>query len=277
MNNNIWEKKAYYEDIQNTHKESDEGNDIFSSKFFNELKNLENSKILDVGCGEGWLINKLSQKMKENNHFFGIDVSKTGIEHANLRNIKNCIFSTYDGKTFPYKDNEFQAVISSFVFEHLQNPLEIFNEMYRVVKKDGIIIIACPNFGSPLFKSPCNKTNKMILMLLRFINEVIKPEIYFKNDFKWNKVTPIELPENIHISDYDTMCEPNLSSFEKFLSNDKNKYTIIKLDSMWESFDYKKISPIKKIIVVIARKMGLKKLFRFQYFGSFFFAIIKKR
>jgi len=46
---------------------------------------------------------------------------------------------------FPFKDNSFDAIIASDVLEHLNNRHEIMEEMKRVLKEDGIIIISLPN------------------------------------------------------------------------------------------------------------------------------------
>ena len=45
-------------------------------------------------------------------------------------------------------------MFSTFTFEHVTNPQAILDEMLRVLKPQGKIIIVCPNFGSPLYRSP---------------------------------------------------------------------------------------------------------------------------
>lgn len=281
MTNNIWEKDAYYTVIKDTHPDEKSSEDVFFSRLNKILKNTKDEKILDVGCGEGWLIEKLSTNLGKDNFYTGIDISTTGINRALARQIKDAEFYSYDGTRFPFSNETFDVTISGFVFEHLSDPLSTFNEMTRVTKKGGLIIIACPNFGSPLFKSPCNKNHRLFLMLSRFIKE-FTPKMFFKDEINWDRVTPIELPEDIHISDYDTLCEPNLSSFEKFISNHPNKYLIKEADSLWNSYDYEKISSDKnpglfrKNIVNFAKFLGIKKILRFQYFGLFFFTVIKK-
>ena len=281
MNNKIWEKEIYYQVIKNTHNIDNINNDPVFLHFIKLLKVLTKKSILDVGCGEGWMIENLSKNLEGKNLFTGIDVSEAGLKEANNRKINNATFLKYDGQSFPFSDNTFDVVLSNFVFEHLSDPLDTFNEMIRVVKKEGLIIIACPNFGSPLFKSPCNNINRAILIISRFIKELI-PKFYFKNNFHWNRVTPIKLPSNIHISDYDTLCEPSLSSFKKFLDNNKDKYFIVEIDSLWNSYKYEqnlskiKLNYLKKQLVNFTKFLGIKKILRFQYFGSFFFVAIKK-
>jgi len=104
------------------------------------------------------------------------------------------------------------------------------------------------------------------------------PSIFFKNNLHWKKVTPISLPDNIHVSDYDTLDEPSLSFFEKYLK--ANKYKIIELDSFWQKNNYvnnsKKIIDFKKWLFFFAKKLGVNNILRFQYNGPVFYAVIKK-
>jgi SAM-dependent methyltransferase len=61
--------------------------------------------------------------------------------HPSSGNIKDI------GKTgLPYPDNFFDGVILSEVIEHLNiNPLPVFQEIHRILKKDGILYITTPN------------------------------------------------------------------------------------------------------------------------------------
>lgn len=281
MDKNIWEKDLYYQSIDDTHSGEYADNDTIFKKFIAHLQGENEKSILDVGCGEGWLIEQLSKRLGDTNQLTGIEVSATGLKMAKERDVKNSTFIQYDGELFPFADATFDIALSTVVFEHLAEPLATFKEMDRVVKRGGKIMIACPNFGSPLFKSPCNKNNRAVLMVTRFLKEFI-PKKYFKDDFHWDNVTPIELPENVHIADYDTLSEPSLSFFEKFLSNNKNRYRIIEIDSLWDTYVYEKVFAgqkrnfLKYVLVNIVKFLGIKKILRFQYFGSFFFVVIEK-
>lgn len=44
----------------------------------------------------------------------------------------------------PVDDNTFDIVMLAEVIEHLENPIAVLNECYRVLKKDGKIVVTIP-------------------------------------------------------------------------------------------------------------------------------------
>ena len=68
------------------------------------------SSILDVGCGKGFLLYAMNQLLPGLN-IAGFDVSKHGLEHAK-EEVKNFLFNHRAQDPYPYKDNEFDLVIS---------------------------------------------------------------------------------------------------------------------------------------------------------------------
>jgi SAM-dependent methyltransferase len=56
----------------------------------------------------------------------------------------------------PVADNHFDALISGQCFEHVRNPFKLMNEVARVVKPDGIVLIVAPFiFGEHRFPVDC--------------------------------------------------------------------------------------------------------------------------
>uniref|UniRef100_UPI0040498FBC class I SAM-dependent methyltransferase n=1 Tax=Flavobacterium sp. TaxID=239 RepID=UPI0040498FBC len=102
-----------------------------------ERKNL---KILEVGCGPGANIWYLS---RENFSTYGIDGSETAIEIAKERLSKENLIGHLlvgDIVNLPYDDNMFDAVIDveCIYSNDILNSKKILNEVYRVLKKDGL-------------------------------------------------------------------------------------------------------------------------------------------
>ena len=103
----------------------------------------KNSFVLEVGCGEGYGTNLLSQHVGK---IIGLDIDKNTITHASKKSCsENCVFEMYDGVRIPYNDHTFDAVVSFQVIEHLQNDINYVSEVYRALKRGGIFILTTPN------------------------------------------------------------------------------------------------------------------------------------
>ena len=161
------------------------------------------------------------------------------------------------------------------MFEHLTEPEQVFLEMSRVTKKDGFVIIACPNYGSPFFRSPCNKDNKIILLLKRKLQSLI-PKRFFKDSFRWQKVDPIVLSENEHIMDYDTTIEPNLLFFKKYIEAN-GMFRVVEANSFWDKFVYNGSSKLKKLFFDMVYFLHKHNFPFVKYYGPFFFIILQKK
>ena len=100
-----------------------------------------NSSVLDLGCGDGTLGEKL---IKERNcKVVGIDISKVAVEYAKRKGV-NAIVGDLD-EPLNFGDNTFDYVILCDVLEHLFDPMFALKEALRVRKK--YVIVAFPNFA----------------------------------------------------------------------------------------------------------------------------------
>jgi SAM-dependent methyltransferase len=89
---------------------------------------------LDVGCGD-----RPYEYLFEKGKYIGIDVPVSG-RSAELK--KPNLF--YNGKSIPYSDNQFDLVLCTQVLEHVSDPFFLINEMDRVCKQGGSVIISLP-------------------------------------------------------------------------------------------------------------------------------------
>lgn len=235
----------------------------------------KNEIILEVGCGEGTKLNMISSKDKSS---YGIDLSPIAIKIAK-RTYPHHNFQVGNIENLPFLDNYFDFVYSAYVFEHTIHPEQIINEMIRVTKKGGYIGIICPNFGSPIYKSPCSKEN----IFLRFLRILTRDFIsLFRNNrlLHWDKVTPLAT-EKVYFPDWDTTIEPNLVSAILYFKDKKN-ISIVKKDSWWSCStdpsprDGKNKFLIRAIFRLI-RIFGVIGIYPFKYYGPIFFLILKKR
>jgi ubiquinone/menaquinone biosynthesis C-methylase UbiE len=91
--------------------------------------------LLDFGCGT-----KPYKKLFLNvDSYIGVDYKIEGREEKQKE-----VDFFYDGKTIPFKDQEFDSILSTEVLEHVFNIDEILCELNRVLKLNGQAIITTP-------------------------------------------------------------------------------------------------------------------------------------
>lgn len=95
---------------------------------------LFSGRLLDFGCGA-----KPYRSLFDVEEYIGVDFEGEGHDHAN-----EDIDYYYDGKVLPFEDASFDAVFSTEVFEHVFNLPVILDELNRVLKSGGQMLITCP-------------------------------------------------------------------------------------------------------------------------------------
>jgi ubiquinone/menaquinone biosynthesis C-methylase UbiE len=100
--------------------------------------------ILEIGTGKGHFALALT---KRGFHFTSIDISSQEQEIAklNLRYFgleKQADFRIKDASYLDFPDESFNAILSINVFHHLQDPLQVLNEISRLLKPSGKIVLS---------------------------------------------------------------------------------------------------------------------------------------
>ena len=113
-----------------------------------------NSKILDVGCGKGFLLYEI-QKLLPGIELFGFDVSTYGLKNAKDEIKKNLKLHKAQ-KKFDYQDKEFDLVISLGTLHNLKlSELSVaLSEIARVGKQQYIMVESYRN-SQELFNLQC--------------------------------------------------------------------------------------------------------------------------
>jgi len=204
MKNFNYESKAYLEKLN-------ELSLSYYSKYIknvsNHLKN-KNSVFLDVGCGNGTVLQRLKNLGYKNG--FGIDISKLFINEAKNKGLRRLY--VYDGTKLPFKNNFFDLIGSFNVLEHTKEPEKFLKDEIAKLKKGGILIVACPNFLSVLFPSYHRRLKGLKNKLRNFsltIKKIIKTEGF-------DKMKPI-IRKNFQYDD-DAIVVTNLIDLKKTLN-----------------------------------------------------------
>ena len=105
------------------------------------LPNKDQLRILDVGCGTGFNLKELERYGQAT----GVDVSEEAVKFCKLRGCRD-VHKT-DGETLFFEDKTFEVVLGLDVIEHITDDDAAIADYYRVVKKDGILLLTVPAFG----------------------------------------------------------------------------------------------------------------------------------
>ena len=118
----------------------------------------EDTKVLEVGCGEGKHLLSIL-RYKKDLKLFGCDINKTQIENAKKIE-KSISYICCDGLNLPYKNEEFGVVYFSDYLEHVSDINKALVEIKRVLKPGGLLIGNIPCEGNAL--SMYNITYKLL-------------------------------------------------------------------------------------------------------------------
>lgn len=107
----------------------------------------ETGSILDIGCGVGWLTRQYAREAQD--QVIGIDFSEQSIavarDMAMKEGLNNLEFQVMDAEELQFENDQFDCIICSEVLEHLLHPEKALNEMHRVLKHTGQIVVTTPN------------------------------------------------------------------------------------------------------------------------------------
>jgi ubiquinone/menaquinone biosynthesis C-methylase UbiE len=111
------------------------------------LGDIKNKKILDVGAGTGRISIPLAQQGAQ---VTALDVSKNMLTILQAKAKRLPIEAVMgDAEQLSFPDDFFDAVAAAFLIVHLKNPLRFFDEVYRVLKPNGLFLITNINQKDP--------------------------------------------------------------------------------------------------------------------------------
>jgi len=102
-------------------------------------------RLLDIGCGPGNIALKIARRLPQM-QVVGVDYSFNMIRAASAAAATQAlsiraVFFAGDAKKLSFPDKSFDLVLSNSVLHHLHDPLAMLNEMGRVVKPGGVVLL----------------------------------------------------------------------------------------------------------------------------------------
>jgi len=114
--------------------------------FDKNLKMYSPNNILDVGCGNGYRTVRIADYFNVHvKNVYGLDYNDDFI--IACKRIFNASKIDLETDDMPYEDNAFDLVICNQVLEHLKNYRKVIDDLIRVTKKRGYIVIGIPNLA----------------------------------------------------------------------------------------------------------------------------------
>lgn len=99
--------------------------------------------VLECGSGPGFLLKFLERWFPKAN-LFGLDIDTQLINEARAQSLR-AHFVQASAMEIPHSDATFDLVIALHLVEHLPQPARFFVEARRVLRREGLLVIATPN------------------------------------------------------------------------------------------------------------------------------------
>jgi len=220
--------------------------------------------ILDLGCGEETYIEHLLKK-NNNNNFYGVDISDFVIDlhKKTYQDYRNVEFTACPAEDLHFEKNYFDLIICDELIEHVPKAEILLDEIGRVIKKDGMLIISTPNRNriSAIFKKlvPQRLLNRLSSNPMNSINPLLQ-NVHNRIHYHEHEFILSELIKLLRHKNFTTLnvikttmilFPPKL--YDKLVSN------FPKIDQLWRNIDFKTIyslpSFFKVNMIVISKKI----------------------
>ncbi len=133
-----------------------------------------NKKILEIGCGNG-IGTRLILEFFKPSEFIATELDERLVEIARMKNKgSRVIVEAGNAASLGFPDNEFDAVIGLSVIHHIPNWKDCVDELHRVIKPNGLLIIK--ELSIETFESPFGR------MARRFVSHPYESMLR-KNEF----------------------------------------------------------------------------------------------
>ena len=101
---------------------------------------LNHSEILEVGCGEGAILQRLSE-LQFGTKYTGLEISPSAVQRALEKELSKVEIQLFDGYELLFPDKRFDLAIISHVLEHVEYPRKLIYEAAKVAR---VVFIEVP-------------------------------------------------------------------------------------------------------------------------------------
>ena len=147
-------RKQYYERAFEINTENEwnaaPGKDVLISALKQALSSTRLSPdeaLIDIGCGTGYLLNRVQQEVCATWRLTGVDFAETAIERGKLL-YPGITFLCADGAATGLAAESFSVAISYGSMEHFPRPKDGVAEAGRVLRRGGLFLIMVPTLGA---------------------------------------------------------------------------------------------------------------------------------
>lgn len=144
--------------------------------------------VLEIGCSRGYFTQKLLNKARR---AYGVDVNAELVQSAK-RHYPVVDFRTLDANDpLPFEDGMFDAVVMLEVYEHVDSRKKLIDEVARVLKPGGILILSTPNKGLFAFMDSFNikmMFRKLCPNIMKFIKKNVQKyeNVQYTENIQWH-------------------------------------------------------------------------------------------
>ncbi|KKM89074.1 hypothetical protein LCGC14_1252340 [marine sediment metagenome] len=117
---------------------------IICNSLYEKIGNVE--KVLDIGCGGGYLVNCLAKKL--NRKVTGFDISNEGFTKAHEKckrfgtcNLIECVKGDAHSITRYFQHKNLDVVTLIYTLHHIEKPAIVLRQIAKILKDGGKIVI----------------------------------------------------------------------------------------------------------------------------------------
>ena len=124
-------------------------------------------QVLDIGCATGGMTLAVAEHLdaRQGGLCVGLDASQEMIAVARRKaGPRPCRFDIGAAERLPYRDGVFDKAVSTFFFHHLnlEDKLTALREVHRVLKADGLFVLADVDVPTTLFGRFCARSGEWL-------------------------------------------------------------------------------------------------------------------